>query len=100
MAVFAEPVAAACRIVEQIGNDLEKDPQVAVMGDGKLGLLISAVLLSAFPSIRLTLVGRHEEKMAKLRFANREFKSVILGNNDLGSFENMFDICVEATGRS
>ena len=41
-AVFCEPLAAACRIVEQ-GLAGKRD-RVAIVGDGKLGLLIAEVL--------------------------------------------------------
>ena len=51
-AAFAEPLAAACRILEQ-GLLAPKEKQiqeegheVAVIGDGKLGLLVAAVSLS------------------------------------------------------
>src|ERR1700684_45034 len=36
-AVFTEPLAAACEILEQV--ELPKNAEVAVLGDGKLGLL-------------------------------------------------------------
>jgi threonine dehydrogenase-like Zn-dependent dehydrogenase len=41
--VFVEPVAAACRILEQV-PDLP--PRVLIIGDGKLGLLIAQVLVA------------------------------------------------------
>jgi len=41
-AVFCEPLAAACRIVEQ--GLLSRADRVAIVGDGKLGLLIAEVL--------------------------------------------------------
>eukprot|EP00903_Cladosiphon_okamuranus_P013371 g12461.t2 len=41
-AVFAEPLAAACRIVEQ--GLVPPDAHAAVLGDGKLGLLVAEVL--------------------------------------------------------
>ena len=41
-AVFAEPLAAACRIVEQ--GLAPAVAETAVLGDGKLGLLIAEVL--------------------------------------------------------
>src|SRR5215831_9774299 len=41
-AVFIEPLAAACEILDQI--DFPKGSDVAVLGDGKLGLLIGQVL--------------------------------------------------------
>ena len=46
VAVFAEPLAAACRIPEQglIQYDAERPDKVAILGDGKLGLMIAEVL--------------------------------------------------------
>jgi len=41
-AVFVEPLAAACRIVEQ--DLVQQGDKVLVLGDGKLGLLICEVL--------------------------------------------------------
>ncbi len=41
-AVFAEPLAAACRILEQ--GLVPPGADAAVLGDGKLGLLIAEVL--------------------------------------------------------
>jgi threonine dehydrogenase-like Zn-dependent dehydrogenase len=38
-AVFVEPLAAACRIIEQKVINVNTD-RVAVIGDGKLGLLV------------------------------------------------------------
>lgn len=59
-AVFTEPVAAACEILEQIS--VERGTTLAVLGDGKLGLLIAMVLQSH--GARVDLYGRHAEKMA------------------------------------
>src|SRR3984957_16499823 len=42
LAVFTEPVAAACEILEQV--QIPCASAVAVLGDGKLGLLVSQVL--------------------------------------------------------
>jgi alcohol dehydrogenase len=58
-AVFIEPVAAACEILDQI--KIPKGESVAVLGDGKLGLLVSQVL--AAHGARVHLYGRHPEKM-------------------------------------
>ena len=62
-AVFAEPLAAACEILDQV--QLEPNTSVAVLGDGKLGLLITQVLLAH--RTQVTLYGHHEEKLALAR---------------------------------
>ncbi len=64
-AVFAEPVAAACEIVEQIPSIVHAE--AAVLGDGKLGLLIAQVL--AVHGSKVDLFGRHPEKMKVARRA-------------------------------
>lgn len=58
-AVFVEPVAAACEILDQVR--IPKGERVAVLGDGKLGLLIAQVLQAH--GARVHLFGRHQEKM-------------------------------------
>jgi len=58
-AVFAEPLAAACRILEQV--TIPPGSPVAVLGDGKLGLLIAQVLQAH--GCRVHQFGRHAEKL-------------------------------------
>ena len=58
-AVFAEPLAAACQILEQVPIDIAD--RVLVVGDGKLGLLCAQVLHRT--GCRLTVLGRHQEKL-------------------------------------
>jgi threonine dehydrogenase-like Zn-dependent dehydrogenase len=62
-AVFAEPVAAAMEILEQV--HLPPGERVLVLGDGKLGLLIAQVLL--VHGCRVHVRGRHEKKLALAR---------------------------------
>ncbi|HTS67768.1 MAG TPA: alcohol dehydrogenase catalytic domain-containing protein [Terriglobia bacterium] len=58
-ATFTEPLAAACEILEQL--PLNSGTRVAIIGDGRLGLLISQVLKQA--AAEVTLVGRHSWKL-------------------------------------
>lgn len=58
-AVFIEPLAAACEILDQVR--IEQGTRVAVLGDGKLGLLISQVLQQH--GARVVLYGRHADKL-------------------------------------
>jgi alcohol dehydrogenase len=57
-AVFAEPVAAAYEVLDQV--EIPEGAAVAVLGDGKLGLLIAQVLKAH--SARVHLYGRHPER--------------------------------------
>lgn len=58
-AVFAEPLAAACEILDQV--PIPCSAEVAVLGDGKLGLLIALVLNAH--GYRVRQFGRHPDKL-------------------------------------
>jgi threonine dehydrogenase-like Zn-dependent dehydrogenase len=90
-AVFVEPVAAACRIVEQM--TISDGQRVAVVGDGRMGLIVAQVLRTS--TRHVTLFGRHEHKLATAR---------ALGLATSGSLErpqpeDRFDVVVDVTGR-
>jgi threonine dehydrogenase-like Zn-dependent dehydrogenase len=59
-AVFVEPLAAACGVLKRC--PLAPGDRVAVIGDGKLGLLIAMVLQAAGHAP--VLVGKHAAKLA------------------------------------
>jgi alcohol dehydrogenase len=58
-AVFVEPLAAACEVLEQVA--IPPRAEVAVLGDGKLGLLVAQTL--AVRGARVHLFGRHRRKL-------------------------------------
>jgi 2-desacetyl-2-hydroxyethyl bacteriochlorophyllide A dehydrogenase len=58
-AVFIEPVAAAGEILDQV--KIPKGRKIAVLGDGKLGLLVAQVLAGHGAGVHL--YGRHQDKM-------------------------------------
>jgi len=60
-AVFVEPLAAALEILEQA--HIRPTERVVVIGDGKLGQLVTQVL--ALTGCDLTLVGRHADKLSR-----------------------------------
>jgi alcohol dehydrogenase len=86
-AVLTEPLAAAFRIVEQVS--LSPAQRVAVLGDGKLGLLVVMALRAQ--GIPVTAVGRHPHKLA-----------LVAGPGVHTTTEApppaSFDVVVEATG--
>jgi threonine dehydrogenase-like Zn-dependent dehydrogenase len=92
-AVFAEPLAAACNILEQVSIDAASN--VAVVGDGKLAQLITLVISGT--GCHLTIIGKHDEK---LRLASRFGATSTLRASDLhgSSYEARFDVVIEATG--
>jgi len=88
-AVFTEPLAAACEILDQVA--IPAGAPVAVLGDGKLGLLVAQVL--AVHGCAVRLFGRHEEKM---RIAAASGVTTELAGGKLPVAE--FDWVVDATG--
>jgi threonine dehydrogenase-like Zn-dependent dehydrogenase len=58
-AVFTEPLAAACGIVERVS--INKADRVAVIGDGKLGLMCAQVV--ALSGAAVLLIGKHNPKL-------------------------------------
>lgn len=88
VAVFTEPLAAACEIVQQV--HVRPTDRVIVLGDGKLGLLCAQVL--ALTGCDLTVVGHHREK---LDIVARQGIPTALSD---GTVEGGADVVVEATG--
>jgi threonine dehydrogenase-like Zn-dependent dehydrogenase len=88
-AVFTEPLAAACEILDQL--TIPCGARVALLGDGKLGLLI-AMVLQAF-GYHVLQFGRHAEK---LRIASAFGVSTEVISGKLPTAE--FDWVVDATG--
>jgi threonine dehydrogenase-like Zn-dependent dehydrogenase len=58
-AVFVEPLAAAWGITERVS--VTPETRVAVIGDGKLGLLCAQAL--AQTGAQVTLIGKHQHKL-------------------------------------
>lgn len=58
-AVFVEPVAAACEILDQVR--IPKGEAVGVLGDGKLGLLVAQVLQASGAQVHQ--FGKHRDKL-------------------------------------
>jgi threonine dehydrogenase-like Zn-dependent dehydrogenase len=94
MAVFVEPLAAACEILDQL--DTKQFREAAVLGDGKLAQLIARVLRSALP--RVLMYGKHAEKLALASRARIETKLVRGDATDLKRVKKTSALLVEATG--
>jgi len=88
-AVFVEPLAAACEILDQAS--IPEGADVAVLGDGKLGLLIPQVLGANVRKVHL--YGRHREKLGIAERAGAE--TTIVGKT---LPRRKYDWVVEATG--
>ena len=89
-AVFTEPLAAACAIQERV--PISKQTHIAVLGDGKLGLLCAQTL--ALTGAPLLLVGKHEQKLLIAERLGIETASVA----DAEKRPRNFDVVVEASG--
>jgi threonine dehydrogenase-like Zn-dependent dehydrogenase len=98
-AVFVEPLAAACGVLERC--PLAPGERVAVIGDGKLGLLCAMALAPLGP----LLVGKHPEKLAladargietaladEARRRGRVFDAVIEASGGTSGFELALDL--------
>jgi threonine dehydrogenase-like Zn-dependent dehydrogenase len=92
-AVFTEPLAAACGITERV--TINANERVAVVGDGKLGLLC-AQALSALTDAEITLVGKHDAKLAIAR--GRNIETVRLDELESKKLARAFDVVIEASG--
>lgn len=88
-AVFVEPIAAACRIPEQVA--LRGGEVVTILGDGRLGNLCAQVLKHHGCSVRV--VGKHDFKLKIL--TDLGISTVKL---DQVATERSSDIVVDCTG--
>jgi threonine dehydrogenase-like Zn-dependent dehydrogenase len=88
-AVLVEPLAAACRVLEQVA--VTPATTCAVVGPGRLGLLVALVLRDA--GAEVTIIGRGAARLALARS---------LGFNAVGDADGLtrrFDLVVDATGQ-
>lgn len=92
-AVFTEPLAAALRIREQIA--VRPTARTAVVGPGRLGLLVAQVL--ALAGTEVIVLGRRAESLA----LPRQLGLAVALVGDAASpdaADNAYDLVVEATG--
>jgi len=90
-AVLVEPLAAACRVIEQIA--VTSSTTCAVVGPGRLGLLVALVLRDAGAGV--TVLGRGEPRLALARSLG--FRAA--ASDAPGTLARRFDLVVDATGR-
>jgi threonine dehydrogenase-like Zn-dependent dehydrogenase len=90
-AVFTEPIAAACEILEQI--NVRAHREACVIGDGKLAQLIARVLLAS--GLRVVMIGKHESKLRLARLADIATVKV---TSPQARRTDAFTLTIEATG--
>ena len=88
-AILIEPLAAALEILEQV--HIKPADKVAILGDGKLGLLISLVLSTTQADV--VTIGKHENKLDILNKQGIKTKFLKDANE-----MKYYDIVVDATG--
>lgn len=88
-AVFVEPLAAGFQILEQL--HIRPDHNVAILGDGKLGLLIAMIF--RLSCCELTVFGKHKSKLSLLE--DMGINTIFV---DDMSKDFSFDVVIEATG--
>jgi alcohol dehydrogenase len=88
-AVFVEPTAAACRVVEQVM--IPPATRAAVVGAGRLGLLVAQVL--RVHHAQVTVVARSEASRSVAANLGLETAAA-----DSAALTRRFDIAVDATG--
>lgn len=95
LAVFAEPLAAALQIREQVA--IAPSSRVYVLGDGRLGLLVAQVL--AVSGCELIVIGRNPSKLALIdqRLGTKQVNAN--DANALAALANRpADVVIEVTG--
>jgi alcohol dehydrogenase len=105
VAVFAEPLAAALEILQQ--SHVCPTDRVAVVGDGKLGLLCAQVL--RLPGCEVVVIGRHPERWELLHELGIDAvpaESVASGQSSVAmrygqrtTDNGQFDVVVDCTGQ-
>lgn len=94
-ACFIEPLAAAYRIIEQ--GLIQKEDHVAIIGDGKLGLLIAEILSRQISQNKISLIGKHMEKLSLLGSA---IIPILLDQGTGYEHQDCFDVTIESSGSS
>ena len=90
-AVFVEPTAAACRVVEQVR--IEPGMRAAVVGAGRLGLLVAQVLREHGARVIVAVRSEGSRSIASAL----DFETSV-GDSAMRSLARQCDVVVDATG--
>lgn len=96
-AVFAEPLAAACQILEQV--PINSSTSVAIIGDGKLAQ--AAVRVIAQTGCKPAVIGKHEHKLELARSVGARAVQIDGAVDDLKGLIDEIgkpDVVIEASG--
>ncbi len=89
-AVFVEPLAAAVNVIER--HHIPATARVAVVGDGKLGLLVAQVV--SLTGAEVAVVGHHPRRAERLAKMGRNLPII----PPVEARDGSYDVVVEATG--
>jgi threonine dehydrogenase-like Zn-dependent dehydrogenase len=89
VAVFAEPLAAAYEILEQLY--LGRNRSIAILGDGRLAAIVALTLVAE--GYVPTVAGHHRDKLDRLA-------ALGLDARDEASLSGRFDCVIDCTGNS
>jgi len=91
-AVFVEPTAAACRVIEQV--PIDSHTRAAVVGAGRLGLLVAQVLRIHGAAVTVVVRGERAQSVATAL----GFETVRI--DALAPLARQVDVAVDATGQA
>jgi threonine dehydrogenase-like Zn-dependent dehydrogenase len=88
-AVFAEPLAAAYEIFEQV--QIDREHSILILGDGRLGTIVAMAMKAE--GYHPMVGGHHGEKRARLERLGLETRAEV-------GLHDQFDVVVDCTGSS
>ncbi|EED96150.1 alcohol dehydrogenase, partial [Thalassiosira pseudonana CCMP1335] len=105
VAVFSEPLAAACRVLEQgLRHMARGGDRVAILGDGKLGLCVAEICGREYLRLAPILFGKHQHKLDFVANSGVETRLVSTCYDDdeqltvSSNHSNKYDVVIDATG--
>ena len=92
-AIFIDDIAVALHSIHYINKYKEEINDMAIIGDGPLGILIYRLLKLFYPNNNIVLFSRNEEKLSGLNIKSISFQKIDLYNES-------FDVVFEVVGGS
>jgi threonine dehydrogenase-like Zn-dependent dehydrogenase len=93
-AVFAEPIAAACEILDQV--DLPTTGDIVILGDGRLAAIVAMVLSSA--GYAVAVAGRHRGKLARIAGLGRASGGIEVHVDGKDKRAGHYQVAIDCTG--
>lgn len=90
-AIFIDDIAVALHGIHYISQYKTDINDLAVIGDGPLGILCYRILKKMYPQCQIVLISRNQKKLEKLNIESINFL-------DIDSYKESFDVILEAVG--